>query len=80
MGLIRTILIIIGITVVVRFIGQLMIARRNIEEDRRAKAARDLERKQRSYVEKNKGKTTLMGAGEKKAEPFEDVDFEEVNK
>jgi len=80
MGLIRTILIIIGVTVVLRFIGQLMIARRNQDEDRRAKAARDLERRQRNYVEKNKGKTTLMRTKNKPAEPFEDVDYEEVNK
>ncbi len=78
MGLLRMILIIIGVTVLLRFIGQLMIAKRNIDEQNRGKAALDQLEKQRRHVEKNKGKTTLVAKTTKSSEPFEDVDYEEV--
>jgi uncharacterized membrane protein len=78
MGVLRMILIIIGVIVVLRFIGQLMIAKRNIDEQNRGKAERDQLEKQRKHVEKNKGKTTLVGKTAKSSEPFEDVDYEEV--
>lgn len=80
MGVIRMILIIIGVIVALRFIGQLMIAKRNIEEQNRSKAERDALEKQRSFVEKNKGKTTLVSKDAGSSEPFEDVDYVEVNK
>lgn len=72
------ILIIIGVIVVLRFMGQLMIAKRNIEDQNRSKAERDQLEKQRRHVEKNKGKTNLVGKSAKSSEPFEDVDYEEV--
>ncbi len=78
MGVLRMILIIIGVIVVLRFMGQLMIAKRNIDEQNRGKAERDQLEKQRKYVEKNKGKTILVGKTAKSSEPFEDVDYEEV--
>lgn len=78
MGLLRTILIIIGVIVLLRFFGQLMIAKRNIEAQNKGKVARDQLEKQRRHVEKNKGKVTLVGKTAKSGEPFEDVDYEEV--
>lgn len=72
------ILIIIGVIVLLRFMGQLMIAKRNIDDQNRSKAERDQLEKQRRHVEKNKGKTTLVGKIAKSSEPFEDVDYEEV--
>ncbi len=78
MGLIRMVLLIVGVIVALRFIGQLMIAKRNIDEQNRSKAERNQLEKQRRHVEKNKGKTTLVGKTSKAIEPFEDVDYEEV--
>ena len=78
MGLIRMVLLIVGVIVALRFIGQLMIAKRNIDEQNRSQAERNQLEKQRRHVEKNKGKTTLVGKTSKAIEPFEDVDYEEV--
>lgn len=80
MGLIRMVLIIIGVIVALRFIGQLMVAKRNLDEERRTRAEHDRIQKQKSYVEKNKGKTSLVSKQGGTAEPFEDVDYEEVKK
>ena len=80
MVFIRIILLIIGVTVALRFLGQLMIAKRNIEEQNRMKAEQNRLQKQKNYVEKNKGKTSLFSKNTRSAEPFEDVDYEEVNK
>ncbi len=78
MGLIRMVLLIVGVIVALRFIGQLMIAKRNIDEQNRSQAERNQLEKQRRHVERNKGKTTLVGKTSKASEPFEDVDYEEV--
>lgn len=72
------ILIIIGVIVALRFLGQLMIAKRYIDEQNRAKEAEEALRKQRDFVEKNKGKTNLVSR--RPEEPYEDVDYEEVSK
>lgn len=79
MGVIRMILIIIGVIVALRFIGQLMIAKRQVDEQNRSREAQEALEKQRSYVEKNKGKTNLVSRKSKSDEPFEDVDYEEMN-
>ena len=80
MGLIRTILLIIGAVVAVRFIGQLMVAKRNLDAERRIKAEQDRIEKEKRRVEKNKGKTTLVTNQKNTSGPFEDVDYEEVGK
>lgn len=80
MGLIRTVLIIIGVIVALRFIGQLMIAKRNLDEERRINAEKDRLDKEKRRVEKNKGKTTLVSNQQNVSGPYEDVDYEEVKK
>lgn len=75
-GVVRTILIIIGVLVVLRFIGQLMQAKKNMEEER---ALNERDRKLRTEKErkrKNLGKTSLLRRGDRV--DAEDVDFKEV--
>ena len=76
-GLFRTLLIIVGVFVLLRFLGQLMNAKRNMEEER------ELSKKQRQFKEekaksmKNIGKTKII---KKSSESnVEDVDFEELD-
>jgi hypothetical protein len=75
-GVVRTILIIIGVLVVLRFIGQLMQAKKNMEEER---ALNERDRKLRNEKERkrnNLGKTNLLSREDRV--DAEDVDFKEV--
>jgi uncharacterized membrane protein len=76
-GLVRMILIIIGVIVVLRFLGQLMTARRRMAEQKaHEKHKREFEQT-RKHVEKNKGRVNIIG----KKQPTgnaEYVDYEEV--
>ncbi len=84
-GLFKTLLIIIGAMVVLRFIGQLMIAKRNLEEEREQikKQKREDERvrdtlrsmgKTKILSKNNSNKSTAFNHGS-----VEDVDFEELD-
>lgn len=75
-GVVRMILIIIGVLVVLRFIGQLMQAKKNMEEER---ALNERDRKLRNEKERkrnNLGKTNLLRKDDRV--DAEDVDFKEV--
>lgn len=78
-GLIRTVLIIIGVFVLLRFLGQLMNARRNMDEEKRMKDQADKLKSARKKTAKNLGKTTVMKNGRSASGDIEDVDFEEIN-
>jgi hypothetical protein len=74
-GLFKTVLILIGVFVALRFLGQMMIAKRNIAEQNQLKANQARIRKEKEFVEKNKGKISIS----RKSNPHaEDVDYEEV--
>ncbi len=76
-GLFRTLLIIIGAFVLLRFFGQLMNAKRNMEAERRAN---ELEReflKEKRSKEQKMGKTELLKDSPVKGDA-QDVDFEEI--
>lgn len=78
-GGIRMILIIIGVLVVLRFVGQMMIAKRNIAEEKeldRRKKAQDAEAKRKK---RNLGRTQVIGKRQAYNDGIEDVDFEEVD-
>lgn len=78
-GAIRMILIIIGALVVLRFVGQLMIAKRNISEEKeldRQKKAHDAEANRKK---RNLGRTQILGKSRSSHDGAEDVDFEEVD-
>lgn len=80
MGKLKLILIFVGAIVLLRFLGQLMISKRNIAEHNRLKAEQDLINKQKNYVSKNEGKVTIVSKQKTPSGPFEDVDYEEVKK
>jgi hypothetical protein len=78
-GAIRMILIIIGVLVVLRFVGQLMLAKRNLAEEKeldRQKKAQDVEAKRKK---RNLGRTQILGKKQSSSDGIEDVDFEEVD-
>jgi uncharacterized membrane protein len=77
-GLIRTVLILIGIFVVVRFIGQLMNAKRNVAAEEHMKRHTEKMKKARERTAKNLGKTTVIKNGKNTSGDVEDVDFEEI--
>ncbi len=83
-GLFRTILIIIGAIFVLRFLGQLMQAKRNLEAEKAlAKKQNDLA-KERNQKLRNFGKTTLISKKSKSRKAnldesdIEDAEFEEI--
>jgi hypothetical protein len=76
-GLIKTTLIVIGAMVVVKFIGQLMIAKRNINEQNRMKQAEFHLRKEKEQYEKNKGKISILRKDT--IRNVQDVDFEDIS-
>lgn len=69
----------IGAFVLLRFLGQLMQAKRNMEEERRLlKKQREAER-ERSWKLKHFGKTHIVDKTKsKRTSSTEDVDFEEI--
>lgn len=83
-GIFKTVLLILGAFVLLRFLGQLMIAKRNMEEERQLnKKQRDVEA-ERNQKLKNFGKTSILNSKKKsptkKEDDFiQDVDYEEMN-
>ncbi|MDG1331126.1 MAG: hypothetical protein P8P74_02270 [Crocinitomicaceae bacterium] len=78
-GLIRTVLIIIGVFIVVRFIGQLMNAKRNMAEEEQMKNRAQKIKKAREKTARNLGKTTVIKNDKSTPGDIEDVDFEEID-
>lgn len=82
-GFLRTILIIIGAIVALRFLGQLMIAKRNMEEERVLNERQRKFEQERSEKLKKFGKISILGGSKKKTSNSDytdvvDVDYEEV--
>lgn len=81
-GLFKTILIIIGAIVLLRFIGQLMIAKRNMEEERNLNERQRQADRERSEKLKNFGKVNIMGGNKPRSSGLkgdvQDVEYEEV--
>ena len=79
-GFFKTVLIVIGVLVALRFLGRVMIAKRNLDEERDLlKREREFE-KEKAEKLKNFGKVAVVGKSKGKSSPgkTEDVDFEEV--
>lgn len=75
-GLIRTLLIIVGVFVVLRFLGQLMNAKRNMEEERKMNEQARKLNKEKENKQRDLGKTNVLkGQG---PSDVEDVDYEEL--
>ena len=74
-GVIKTVLILIGVLVIIRIIGRTLIAKRNLEHERDLiNREREFEKK-KEFVRTNQGKTSILSKGKIQAE---DADFEEV--
>ena len=74
-GLLKTVLILIGVFVALRFIGQMMIAKRNLAEQNALKERKVQLSKEKAFVEKNTGKISISKKTDRSAE---DIEFEEV--
>jgi len=77
-GVFRTLLILIGLFIVLRFLGRLATAKRNqdavnaLEEEKRKFKA------EKERINKNLGKTKISGNSSGNSD-IEDVEFEELN-
>lgn len=81
-GLFKTLFILIGVFVVLRIVGQLMIAKRNIEEEKKLNRRQKEFDQQRNEKLKNFGRVNILGKT-KQSPPAnydaEEVDFEEID-
>ena len=77
-GLFRTILIIVGVLFLVRFIGQFMIAKRNMDVEREMNSTRRQFQEQKKKASQDLGKTNILKKSARKND-IEDVDFEEID-
>lgn len=75
-GTFKMILMIIGAFVALRFIGQLLNAKRNLAEEKRHNDFHRELQKQKSFYKKNTGKINILGKS--KSSNAQDVDYEEV--
>ncbi len=81
-GLFRTVLIILGAFVLLRFLGQLMMAKRNMEEERKINERQRAFDKERSQKLRNFGKVNILARNKRKtgiSDQAEDVDYEEID-
>ena len=76
-GAFRTVLIIIGVVVLLRFIGQLMAAKRGIDEERKLNEQSRRTDEEKRKVSKNFGKTKVLK--ESSSRDIEDIDHEEIS-
>ena len=74
-GLLKTVLILIGVFVALRFIGQMMIAKRNLAEQNALRERKAQLNKEKAFVEKNTGKISISKKVNRSAE---DVEHEEI--
>lgn len=77
-GVVRTVLIVIGVIVVLRFINQLLTAKRSQAEAADFESKRQRFEKAKKEVEKNKGKVRILGKKEHFRDEGDYVDYEEV--
>ena len=59
-GIFRTILIIVGTLALLRFLGRIMIAKRNLEEERSILKAKRKQEKELEKIKKRFGKTDIV--------------------
>ncbi|MDG1427459.1 MAG: hypothetical protein P8M19_01180 [Crocinitomicaceae bacterium] len=76
-GAFRMIAIFIGVFVLVRFLGQLMNAKRNRADQEEDRINRQNLKNAREHTKKNLGKTRVLRKKDR-ASDIEDIDFEEV--
>ena len=74
-GTVRMVLIIIAVFVIVRFFGRIMMAKRNLDAEKRYNQNTDAYKKAKENSDSQKGKVHIVEGGYREAE---DVDFEEI--
>lgn len=74
----RTILIIIGVFVVLKLVGQMMVAKRNLEEERDMLKAERKNREEAEEAKKNHGKISISSVDKKKLDNAQYTDYEEL--
>lgn len=77
-GLFRTLLIILAVLIILRVVGRMMIAKRNLEAEREMLKRERLAEKMEAESKRNYGKTTIGKIDKKAADEGGYVDFEEV--
>lgn len=75
----KTVLIVIGVFVLLRFIGQLMRAKRAVHEQEQRKKREKAVQKHREFIRQNEGRTFVIPKDSKHSkEDIEDVGYEDV--
>lgn len=78
-GVFKMILIILGVMVVLRVVGQMMIAKRNLDEEKEMLRRQRENERLAAETKRNFGKTSVMGkVGKGSADDAAYTDFEEV--
>lgn len=78
-GVLRTVFVVIGVLAVLRFLGKVMIARREAAKLQELEKVKDEIRKAQIKAEKEKGKVSIHNSSTSNSHPVNDVDFEEIN-
>ena len=77
-GVFRTLLILIGLFIVLRFFGRLATAKRNLDDEKALNDQKRREAMEKERVSKNLGKTKIVNESNNSSD-VEDVDFEELS-
>lgn len=78
-GVFKMVFIIIGVLVVLRFVGRLMLAKKNIAEEKelnRRKKANEAEARRKK---KHLGQTQILSKKQSSRDSVEDAEFEEID-
>jgi hypothetical protein len=84
-GIFKTVLMILGAFVLLRFFGQLLVAKRNLAEERQLKAEQDKFDRELKHKKENLGRTSILSSSTKSAKTsksnssIEDIDYEEIS-
>ena len=76
-GVFKTILIILGGFVILKFIGRILILKRNIHSEKNFLNARIKQKKENDFVNKNMGKINIIDPSINKRS--EDIEYEDLS-
>ena len=75
-GVIKTVLIILGFFVILKFFGKVLILKRNLAEEERFIKEKKKQEAKKKYINKNLGKTTILKSRQNM--DVQDVEHEEL--
>lgn len=78
-GLFRTLLVIGGVLFLLHFLGQFMIAKRNVEGERKQNQNQQNFNYKKRPKNKSEGKIKILGKNISNKSDIQDVDFEELD-